>query len=98
MAQSKAFNLLAQLRKYRDDVWRFVCEKDVPFTNNLAEQALRIARVKQKISGGFRTSEGANTFFILRSYLATVNKQKAHLLACLVSAFRGVPIQPQWAA
>lgn len=89
LEQSKALNLLTRLRKYRDDVWRFAYEKDVPFTNNLAEQALRIAKVKQKISGGFRTSEGADTFFTLRSYLATMNKQKAHLLECLVSAFRG---------
>lgn len=95
LAQSKAFNLLARLRKYRDDVWRFASEKDVPFTNNLAEQALRMAKVKQKISGGFRTSEGADTFFTLRTYLATMNKQKQSLFECLLSAFSGVPIQPQ---
>ena len=52
LEQSKALNLLTRLRKYRDDVWRFAYKKDVPFTNNLAEQALRIAKVKQKISGG----------------------------------------------
>ena len=98
LAQSKAFNLLARLRKYRDDVWRFASEQDVPFTNNLAEQALRMAKVKQKISGGFRTSEGAQTFFTLRSYLATMNKQKQSLFECLVSAFRGAPIQPEWVA
>lgn len=98
VAQSKAFNLLARLRKYREDVWRFISDKDVPFTNNLAEQALRMAKVKQKISGGFRTWEGAQTFFTLRSYLATMRKQQASLFDCLVSAFRGMPIQPQWAA
>ena len=98
LAQSKAFNLLGRLRKYRDDVWRFASEQDVPFTNNLAEQALRMAKVKQKISGGFRTSEGAQTFFTLRSYLATMNKQKQSLFECLVSAFRGAPIQPEWVA
>lgn len=97
LAQSKAFNLLARLRKYREDVWRFACERDVPFTNNLAEQALRMAKVKQKISGGFRTSEGADAFFTLRSYLATMRKQRAGLLECLVSTFRGAPIQPLWA-
>ena len=94
LAQSKAFNLLVRLRKYRGDVWRFASEKDVPFTNNLAEQALRMAKVKQKISGGFRTSEGADTFFTLRTYLATMNKQKQSLFGCLVSVFSGAPIQP----
>jgi transposase len=57
-----------------------------------------MAKVKQKISGGFRTWEGAQTFFTLRSYLATMRKQQASLFDCLVSAFRGMPIQPQWAA
>ena len=95
LAQSKAFNLLGRLRKYRQDVWRFACERDVPLTNNLAEQALRMAEVKQKISGGFRTIEGAETFVTLRSYLATMNKQKQSLFECLVSAFRGAPIQPE---
>ena len=94
MEQSKALNLLARLRKYRDDVWRFACEKDVPFTNNLAEQALHMAKVKQKISGCFRTEHGAQTFFVIRSYLATMTKQKANLFDCLVSVFNHQPIQP----
>lgn len=96
--QSKAFNLLKRLRLYRCDVWRFMTDRDVPFTNNLAEQALRMSKVKQKISGGFRTTEGADTFFTIRSYLATMHKQQACLFECLVSTFRGQPIQPQWAA
>ncbi len=89
MAQSKAFNLLTRLRKYRDDVWRFACEKDVPFTNNLAKQALRMAKVKQKISGGFRTSEGANTFFILRSYLAYGEQEKGAFACVLGERLQG---------
>ncbi len=94
--QSKAHNLLKRLRLYRADVWRFMTDKDVPFTNNLAEQALRMCKVKQKISGCFRTVHGADTFFTIRSYLATMNKQKANLHACLVSVFQGQPIQPRF--
>lgn len=93
--QSKPFNLLRRLRAHRSDVWRFMTDKDVPFTNNLAEQALRMSKVKQKVSGGFRTTEGADTFFTIRSYLATMNKQGACLFDCLVSTFRGQPTQPQ---
>jgi transposase len=48
--QSKAHNLLKRLRLYRADVWRFMTDKDVPFTNNLVEQALRMCKVKQKIN------------------------------------------------
>lgn len=95
--QSKAFNLLRRLRVYRLDVWRFMTDAGVPFTNNLAEQALRMSKVKQKISGGFRTVQGADTFFTIRSYLATMHKQQACLFDCLVSAFKGQPIQPCFA-
>jgi len=95
--QSKAFNLLMRLRNYKDDVWRFMTDAGVPFTNNLAEQALRMAKVRQKVSGCFRTEDGAKTFFTIRSYLATMRKQKACLFDCLVSVFQGKPIEPQLA-
>ena len=82
------------LRQHRDDVWRFMTDAGVPFTNNLAEQALRMSKVRQKISGCFRTQEGAQTFFTIRSYLATMHKQSACLFECLVSTFKGQPVQP----
>ena len=94
VAQSKSYNLLKRLRDYRQDVWRFMTDAGVPFTNNLAEQALRMAKVRQKVSGCFRTSEGATTFFTIRSYLQTMRKQRACLFDCLVSVFNAQPIQP----
>lgn len=94
--QSKAANLLKRLREHRHDVWRFISDEGVPFTNNLAEQALRMSKVKQKISGCFRTEHGADTFFTIRSYLATMAKQKANLFDCLVSTFNRQPIQPNF--
>ena len=94
LKQSKAANLLKRLRQHRQEVWRFMREDAVPFTNNLAEQALRMAKVKQKISGCFRTEHGALTFFMIRSYLATMTKQKANLFDGLVSVFNRQPIQP----
>jgi hypothetical protein len=98
LKQSKAANLLRRLREHRQDVWRFMREDGVPFTNNLAEQALRMSKVKQKISGCFRTEHGADTFFIIRSYLATMHKQKGNLFDCLVSVFNRQTIQPCFAA
>ena len=95
--QSKAANLLKRLREYRQDVWRFASDAGVPFTNNLAEQALRMAKVKQKISGCFRTEHGAQTFFTIRSYLATMTKQKTNLFDCLISVFNRQIIQPNFA-
>ena len=92
--QSKAFNLLRRLRTYHDDVWRFAYEHEVPFTNNEAERALRMCKVKQKISGCFRSEEGATTFFTNRSYLATMQQQGFNLFDCTLSIFTGHPTQP----
>ena len=49
-------------------------DKDVPFTNNLAEQALRISEVRQYISGGFRTAHGAGMYFTIHTYLVLMRK------------------------
>ncbi len=94
VAQSKPHNLLKRLKECRQEVWRFMTDMGVPFTNNLAEQALRMSKVRQKISGCFRTDEGASTFFTIRSYLQTMRKQRVNLLDCLVSVFKDQPIQP----
>jgi transposase len=92
--QSKATNLIGRLRDYSDDVWRFMTHPNVPFTNNLAEQAVRMPKVKQKVSGCFRTPEGAATYCVIRSYCATMHKQGANIFESLVSAFNGTPPQP----
>lgn len=95
--QSKAANLLLRLRNYADDVWRFATDHNVPFTNNIAEQAVRMPKVKQKVSGCFRTKNGADTFCTLRSYLATMHKQGANLFHALTMTFQGDPPQPRFA-
>ncbi len=94
--QSKPANLIQRLRVYADDVWRFMAQPDVPFTNNIAEQAVRMPKVKQKISGCFRTIEGANTFCVIRSYLATMHKQGANLFDSLVQTFQSATPQPNF--
>jgi transposase len=92
--QSKATNLIGRLRDYRDDVWRFMTQPDVPFTNNLAEQTVRMPKVKQKVSGCFRTLPGAQTYCVIRSYCATMHKQGVNVFESLVAAFKGAPPQP----
>lgn len=94
--QNKAANLLDRLRIHADDVWRFMTDHGVPFSNNLAEQAVRMPKVKQKISGGFRTQNGAATFCTLRSYLATLHKQGGNLFQSLTLTFQGLPPQPRF--
>jgi transposase len=95
--QSKATNLLERLRTYADDVWRFATDLNVPFTNNLAEQAVRMQKVKQKISGCFRTQNGVETFCVIRSYLATLHKQSGNLFHALTLTLQGCPPQPCFA-
>lgn len=92
--QSKATNLIGRLRDFSDDVWRFMTQPDVPFTNNLAEQTVRMPKVKQKVSGCFRTPQGAKNYCVIRSYCATMHKQGANIFESLVAAFKGVTPQP----
>jgi transposase len=78
-------NLLLRLHRFKDEVLRFLVDFEVPFTNNLAEQALRMMKVKMKISGGFRTPEGAQAFAALRSVIATARKQRQNILNVLAA-------------
>ena len=93
-AQSAPFNLYRRLRDYADDVLRFTTDPRVPFSNNLAEQAIRMPKVKHKIAGCFRTIEGAQAFCTIRSYLATLQKQRFDLFQSLVQVFKGNVPQP----
>lgn len=95
--QSKALNLIDRLRDHADDVWRFATDHNVPFSNNVAEQAVRMPKVKQKVSGGFRTKAGLDTFCTIRSYLATLHKQHTNLFLALTQAFQGSVPQPRFA-
>ena len=95
--QSKALNLIDRLRVHADDVWRFSSDHNVPFSNNIAEQAVHMPKVKQKISGGFRTTAGLDTFCTIRSYLSTLHKQGANLFHALILTFQGDPPQPRLA-
>jgi len=75
LKRSKSRNLLERLRAYENDVLRFMDEKDVPFTNNQGENDLRMTKVQQKISGCFRSFDGATAFCRCRSYISTCRKQ-----------------------
>jgi transposase len=76
-------NLLLRLSSRKEDVLRFLRDPDVPFTNNQAEQDGRMMKVKQKISGGFRSEDGANTFVINRTVISTAKKQGWNVLKAL---------------
>lgn len=79
-------NLLLRLRTRKDDVLRFLTDSRVPFTNNLAEQAARMMKLRQKISGGFRSEQGARDFAVIRALIATAKKQGWNLIDTLTQA------------
>jgi len=75
LKRSKARNLLERLINFEDDVLRFMENTEVPFTNNQGERDIRMTKVQQKISGCFRSMEGAEMFCRIRGYLSTCKKQ-----------------------
>src|SRR5215212_6351136 len=78
-------NLLLRLRSRKTDVLRCLTDPRVPFSNNLAERDGRMMKLRQKISGGFRSMEGAMDFAVIRSLLSTARKQGWDLLQTLTS-------------
>lgn len=94
VAQHPVTNLLIRLRDYRTAVLAFLHHPEVPFDNNLAERDLRMMKVKQKISGCFRTWSGAEVFAAVRTYLATARKQGVSMLRAAYLAFLGSPFIP----
>lgn len=88
--QSKTRNLLDRLVNYKDDVLRFANDSAVPFTNNQGERDIRMIKVQQKISGCFRSMDGALNFCIVRSYLSTCQKNNVPASEALEMVFDGV--------
>lgn len=79
----KGYNLVRRLDRFRHETLRFWHHHDVPFTNNLAEGDIRMMKVRQKISGGFRTPQGAKNFATSRSFISSAKKQGLNILAAL---------------
>jgi hypothetical protein len=92
--KTKAANLLSRLDTYADDVLRFAADFAVPFDNNEAERQVRMVKVQQKVSGGFRTKAGATAWLAVRSYLATVMKNGQNPLAALQRLMVADPWMP----
>ena len=88
-AQGKTRCLLNRFKEHKDKVLRFLTDPNVPFTNNQAERDIRMTKVHQKVSGCFRTMNGARFFCRIRSYLSTCRKHGISAVQALTLLFEG---------
>ena len=95
--QDPSKNLLDALLLRAEQVLAFVDDLSVPFPNNLAERDLRMIKVQQKVSGTFRSPQGAIAFCTIRSYLSTMRKQGRSMLDAMLAVFAGSPFPIAWA-
>jgi transposase len=92
--QTPGRNLALRFDTHAPSILRFMSDFDVPFDNNQAERDIRMMKLRQKISGSFRTEQGAKDFCTIRSYLSTLRKQGRRIMEALRAIFQPQPITP----
>jgi transposase len=92
--QSKARNLLDRFRNHPDGILAFMRDFAVPFDNNLSERALRMMKLRQKISGTFRSFDALMDFCRIRGYVSTARKNGLNALDAVRRVFQGNPFMP----
>lgn len=98
VGKGKLLCLLERLRDYKEDILRFASDWTVPFTNNEAERTIRFSKVKQKVSGCFRTVEGAEDYMQIMSFVSTARKHGMSYFETVRAALTGnaLSLVEQW--
>jgi transposase len=91
-AQTKAKNLLDRFIVHKEQILRFLNDLRVSFDNNQAERDIRMMKLQQKISGTFRTIEGALAFCRIRGYISTIRKNGMKAMDAILAALNGAPL------
>ncbi len=92
--RGKILSLVDRLRGFTNEIWRFAVDFAVPFDNNQAERDIRMVKLQPKVSGGWRTTDGARDWLRVRSYISTIAKHGLHILTALRDALTGNAWQP----
>ena len=92
--QTKVKNLLDRFIGYKGDILRFMYDFDVPFENNQAERDVRMTKVQQKISGTFRSTHGADSFWRIWGYISPAKKNMISVIDAIKAVFNGKPFVP----
>ena len=89
--KSKVLNLICRLENYKESVCLFIKNLCVPFDNNQAERDLRMVKVKTKVSGCFRSEEGAQEYLTIMSYIGSARKHGINAFTAIREALNGNP-------
>lgn len=90
--QTKSKNLIDRMQKFKIEILRFMHDFRVPFTNNQGERDIRMNKVKQKISGCFRSFNGAQVYCRIRSFFSTAQKQNVNLQEAILAVFLNISL------